>query len=680
MSTTTTPLLWDSNWKELDLVNNLANAGGEDFVFLALPPEGSAYEVHASSDENTIYAGTGNLIDGDGGSDRLLSLDGQDNLLFGGSGADTFRLNASGDTVYGGLYRATGEILPADGFINRFEVILDGTKNTGNPLSIQDLQLGLDELFIDFDGAIENRDGSVSLDDYAALKDLLQSNGVQLNSAPVRSSDALPSATASTGKTFSYALPSGSFIDPDAEPLNYSASQSDGSALPAWLSINPLTGSLSGRPVQTNLGVLNLRIQADDSISLVSQNLELAIQLTPEPQPEPQPESQAEPNTPSSPTPTTPVADPTPVVQAPAPGSTIQTVDSDNDGLREVETAPDGNAIDGNNDGIPDTQQANVAGFRLVNDGSSSADFGALEVAAGVQLQFNADPLIAAADGSFSFTGKDGATVSVDLPEGLTNRFAGVIAFEVTNLAPGSSTEVIINLPRTIAITDPSQSAYIRYNYSNGRFEEFVDATGNPLYNLTDRNADGVLDGIQLNLTDGDPQWDGDGLANGTVVDPGTLVGAQRDFNGGSKRDYLIGNVLANSLKGNKGRDWLLGDLGNDVLKGGGNNDRLDGGEGADLIIGGDGRDRFIYRSAADSSIGQSDTIRKLTSQDQFDLRHFDAGVAFEFIGNNSFSGTAGELRATRSSLQADLDGDGSADFRVNFTKGFRLEADQLLI
>ena len=668
-----TLLSWDSSWKELDLAMNLADSGGEQPDPIDLPPEGSAYEVHANGDSNTIYAGSNNVIDTDDGADQLHSLDGQDNILFGGNGPDTFILNAPGDTVFGGLFRSSGEILPTDGFLNRFEVALDGIKDAGNPLAIQDLQLNLDELFVDFGSTSENRDGSVALAEYAELKAILQSNGVELNAAPISSGDALPSTTASTGQTFFYQLPSGSFLDPDAESLRYSASLSDGSPLPTWLSINPITGALSGSPTERDLGALSLLVQADDGVSLVSQSLALSVQLSP-----------VEPTEPSSPTPTpapdTPAADQTPAAQSPAPGSTVQTVDSDNDGLREVETAPDGNAVDGNNDGIPDSQQANVAGFRLVNDGASSADFGALQVAAGMQLQFKGDPLITAnADGAFSFTSRDGSVISAALPQGLNNRFAGVISFEVTNLEPGSSTDVTISLPRNITPADPRQSAYIRWNYASGRFEEFVDAAGNPLYNLVDRSGDGVLDGIQLTLVDGDPQWDGDGVANGTVVDPGTYTEGQREFIGGGKADQLTGNVLANTLRGNKGRDNLIGDLGIDVLNGGSDNDRLDGGEGADLIIGGRGRDRFIYRSAADSSISQSDTIRNLTSEDRFHLRRFDAGVTFEFIGNEKFSGTAGELRTTRTSLQADLDGDGSADFRVNFTNRIRLEADQLL-
>ena len=207
-----------------------------------------------------------------------------------------------------------------------------------------------------------------------------------------------------------------------------------------------------------------------------------------------------------------------------------------------------------------------------------------------------------------------------------------------------------------------------------------MDAAGKPLYNLVDRNRDGVLDGIQLKLVDGDPAWDGDGITNGTVVDPGSLMSGQRDLNGSRKSDGLTGNVLANSLLGKRGHDVLIGNLGNDVIIGGRGNDLLDGGEGADLLIGGSGRDHFIYRSAADSSINQSDTISHLSHKDFIDLRSFDGDVLFKFIGNDTFSGTAGELRTTLNSLQADLDGDGSADFLVNFTKRLRLEADQILI
>ena len=207
-----------------------------------------------------------------------------------------------------------------------------------------------------------------------------------------------------------------------------------------------------------------------------------------------------------------------------------------------------------------------------------------------------------------------------------------------------------------------------------------MDASGNRLYSFVDSNNDGVFDNVNLTLIDGDPNWDGDGLANGTVVDPGFLASGAIEIGGSRGNDRIRGNILANVLSGKGKRDHVIGDLSNDVLIGGRGNDRLDGGEGADLIIGGRGRDYFIYNSAADSTIVQSDTIRTLTSKDRFDLRDFGTNEILEFIGNNQFSGTAGELRTTLTSLQADLDGDGSADFLVNFSNKFRLEANQIFL
>jgi hypothetical protein len=77
------------------------------------------------------------------------------------------------------------------------------------------------------------------------------------------------------------------------------------------------------------------------------------------------------------------VTDTTPADPAPA-GTNIQTTDDDGDGLREVITAADGVTVDGNRDGVPDIQQTEVAGLRLINDGAAGSDYGALVVNPGV--------------------------------------------------------------------------------------------------------------------------------------------------------------------------------------------------------------------------------------------------------------------------------------------------------
>lgn len=374
------------------------------------------------------------------------------------------------------------------------------------------------------------------------------------------------------------------------------------------------------------------------------------------------------------------VVDNTPADPAPA-GTNIQPTDDDGDGLREVVTAADGTTVDGNRDGISDADQTQVAGLRLINDGAAGSDYGALVVPDGIQLQA-VTLSTAAADGSIPVTTVGGGTVVTTTPEGITNAFAGVISFNAAGVTPGGTTTATISFLRSPAGTG---NAYLRFNYSTNRFEEFVDANGNPLYTFIDSDGDGTVDGVSLTLTDGDPNWDGDGVANGTVVDPGFFGSGERIITGTKRGDSLIGNVLANIISGLKGNDWLVGDLGNDILKGSRGKDGLYGGEGADLITGGKDRDRIYYTDASESTIDQRDTV-KFGKVDRFVFSSFDGDSTTEgqqmlsFIGKQAFSGTAGELRATRSVLEADTNGDGLADFAVNLNGNALITASNLVL
>ena len=64
---------------------------------------------------------------------------------------------------------------------------------------------------------------------------------------------------------FSFSIPQGSFGDPDADELAYSASLLDGSELPAWLSFDPELQRFSGTPANGDVGVIEIAVTAIDA-------------------------------------------------------------------------------------------------------------------------------------------------------------------------------------------------------------------------------------------------------------------------------------------------------------------------------------------------------------------------------------------------------------------------------
>ncbi|MGH1484049.1 MAG: putative Ig domain-containing protein, partial [Geminicoccales bacterium] len=64
---------------------------------------------------------------------------------------------------------------------------------------------------------------------------------------------------------FSFQVPAGSFADLDtSDTLSYSATLSDGSALPAWLSFDASTQTFSGTPENDDVGAVNITVTATD--------------------------------------------------------------------------------------------------------------------------------------------------------------------------------------------------------------------------------------------------------------------------------------------------------------------------------------------------------------------------------------------------------------------------------
>ena len=334
-------------------------------------------------------------------------------------------------------------------------------------------------------------------------------------------------------------------------------------------------------------------------------------------------------------------------------------------------TDADGDLIDGNDDGVADAEQTDVVGLRIINDGAENTDYGALQTDptlqfGGISLLTPTEPPAGATStnsdngettpATFAVTTRDGQSQLTSIPSGIDNAFAGLLAFTVSGLSNGGSTTTTISLPKGLETLDTNQLTYIRFNYATNRFEDFVDAKGSPLYSFQDNNGDGQIDSVDLQLKDGDQAWDGDGIANGSIIDPGFLASGDRNITGNRKANTLQGNVLANTLQGKNGNDTLLGDLGNDtlignrgrdvlrggegadnlkgkpgrdVLQGGDHDDRLNGGKGDDTLTGGTGADRVRISKGKDTikdfSIADNDTL--FTKQ--------NLGLAFQQNGDH---------------------------------------------
>lgn len=146
------------------------------------------------------------------------------------------------------------------------------------------------------------------------------------------------------------------------------------------------------------------------------------------------------------------------------------------------------------------------------------------------------------------------------------------------------------------------------------------------------------------------------GLHGGFTIANGVTIENARS---GAGNDTLNGNEAANRLESGGGNDTLAGNGGNDLLI---------GGSGSDTLTGGAGADRFIYLANGDSGVGIGRDVITDFAQGS-DLIDLSALNASKFIGNESFSGQAGQVRYASfdgtTIVELDSNGDRLADFQI---------------
>ncbi len=281
-----------------------------------------------------------------------------------------------------------------------------------------------------------------------------------------------------------------------------------------------------------------------------------------------------------------------------------------------------------------------------------------------IQAKYGADPTTRSDDTTYGFNsnaGRDVFDFSVnpypylsiyDAGGNDTLDLSGFTASQFVNLQPGSFSSVGAAVPTAAAINANRAAHYeatgefgpevtqaqvnaAAANFMNGAFQRIAQFTG----------VGGIFATGHDNLS----------IAYGTVIENAI---------GGSARDLLWGNDVANRLEGRGG------------------NDVLNGFKGADILIGGAGIDFFQFSTLNDLG----NTIVDFAPGDKIDVSKFDTdpaaagNQAFAFIGAAAFSNVAGQLRYANGLLEGDVDGNGLADFSVIIANAAPLTSGDFLL
>jgi Ca2+-binding RTX toxin-like protein len=353
-----------------------------------------------------------------------------------------------------------------------------------------------------------------------------------VNDAPILA-NAITDQSSDEDAPFSFTVPSNTFADDDAihgDTITYSASLSDDTALPSWLSFDAATQTFSGTPDNNDVGNVDVKVTATDTGGLsVSDEFSVVIN-----------------NVNDAPELTNPIDD-----QAINEGEQFSY-------QLPADTFSDDDLIHGDV----------LALTATLADGSvlpSWLSFDATTQTFSGQVPFDASGLL-----ELQVTATDTGGLSI----------SDTFSLDITNVINGND----------------------RPNYLVGTNEkDIINGFGRSDW-LFGKGGNDILNGHGGN----DDLWGGEGndtLNGGSGND--WLFGNQGNdvLNGGTGNDHLREWYGNNILNGDDGHDWLQGGLGDDQLNGGAGNDHLhdwygnnilDGGEGRDHLKGGYGNDHLL--------------------------------------------------------------------------------------
>jgi Ca2+-binding RTX toxin-like protein len=392
-----------------------------------------------------------------------------------------------------------------------------------------------------------------------------------VNDAPALA-NSISNQTATAGTAINLQLPANTFTDVDiGDSLSYNATLDSGDSLPAWLSFDATTLTLSGTPTSDDAGTLSILVTATDSAGeAVSDTFDLSVNPA---------STDTGEDTATGGTGDDTITGSTGSVAGDAgsiagdAGTTILPGDTGTD------TSGGGADSINNGTGTPtgDTVTDTQTGSTGTGTGSTGDDTAAAATPTAVENLLNgteSDDEITGGDGSDTLAGNNGSD-SLNGGEGADLLF-GNQGDDLLNGGLGADT--VCGGKDSDSITG-----------SEGDDNLYGDSGNDLLFGNTGADK---LDGGA-----GD-----DTLCGGKDSD--TLTGS-------SGNDTLAGNKGSDSLAGGDGNDWLCGNQGADTLDGGSGNDTLFAGKDSDSLTGGDGDD-FLC-----GDLG-SDTLTGGTGSDRF--------------------------------------------------------------
>lgn len=491
--------------------------------------------------ENLAGSNFNDLLTGDDGANKLAGGSGND-ALYGGLGDDELTGGAGDDYLDG--QGGNSNVAAFEGNYADY-VIATGATTTVTGIGAR------------------ASDGVDRLRNINQLKfaDVTISLGVSTNNAPLLGEPKMEDRTWEDGKPSTYQIPATSFIDLDisgngatVDQMALSAAMADGSALPAWLSFDPVTRTFNGTPPLAAVGTsLDIKVTATDSGFAISDNFVLTISM--------------------------------------AKGADINGtagVDTLNGTFRdETMIGLAGNDVFAGSagadriDGGADTDLVDYAAsasgvtVNLATGAGSGGDAQGDTLIAIEQAYGSAfDDSLTGSAGADLIKGQDGAD-SIDAGAGddMVHGGAGT-----DTLLGGIGNDVI----------------YARAS-SDGSLEDEIDG-GNGIDEL--RLTESAY-GATVDLSnEGNSPASIEHVVGSDFAD--TITGNEYSniLSGGLGNDALSGGAGADNLSGSGGNDSLSGEDGNDTLRGEVGDDRLAGGAGADMLYGGDGVDTIDYATS----------------------------------------------------------------------------------